>query len=103
MNQIEEHDTETKMHESTYGKAYLTWKAWGNKFGEINQLEKNYFSKEISRANRFLPQNSKALEIGFGDGKFLQYATEKNWDICGTEINNELVKIANQTRSHVES
>lgn len=94
-----EHDQqlpdESKSLENSYGNDYLEWKIWGrNDFGSITKTESAYFSAEISRTNYKFQKNSKILEIGFGNGAFLKYAIENNWDICGTEINEVLVKIA---------
>ncbi len=41
------------------------------------------------------------LEIGFGNGTFLKYAQQKEWDVYGTEINNELVGIAKESGFNV--
>jgi len=96
MAHIEQNDSLNKMPDSSYGQSYLTWKMWGSEFGKLSKFEAHYFSKEISRANRAFPKNAKVLEIGFGNGSFLRYAAERNWDVSGTELNNDLVQIANQ-------
>jgi 2-polyprenyl-3-methyl-5-hydroxy-6-metoxy-1,4-benzoquinol methylase len=96
MAHIEQNEPINKMSESSYGKSYLTWKMWGDEFGKLSKFEAHYFSKEISKANCTFPKNSKVLEIGFGNGSFLKYASEKNWDVYGTEVNSDLVQIANQ-------
>jgi len=84
-----------KSYESLYGDSYLSWKNWGDsKFGALKKTEKAYFKAEISRTKHKFQKGNKVLEIGFGNGAFLKYATGMDWDICGTEINHSLVKSA---------
>jgi len=81
--------------EEAYGDGYLKWKSWENaEFGKLTQVERAYFTAEIKRARHNFPINSNVLEIGFGNGAFLKYARDKNWNVFGTEINEALVKIA---------
>jgi 2-polyprenyl-3-methyl-5-hydroxy-6-metoxy-1,4-benzoquinol methylase len=98
-------DTSSKKHqsnvsnkavESSYGDNYLKWMNWGNSsdFGKITKYERTYFTSEIMKTNRSFPAKSNVLEIGFGNGSFLTYAKEKQWNICGTELNEDLVKTA---------
>ena len=83
--------------ETSYGEDYLKWKSWeGIKFGTLKRTESAYFTAEISRTKYNFPQNSKVLEIGFGNGAFLKYALEKQWDVLGIEINQSLVRIAKE-------
>jgi len=37
-------------------------------------------------------KNNKLLEIGFGDGLFLEYMSNKKWDVYGIEIEESCVK-----------
>ena len=82
--------------ESRYGNDYLKWKSWGAKssFAKIKKTEYAYFRAEVKKTNHSFPAGSSVLEIGFGNGSFLTYAKENNWHICGTEINEDLVKTA---------
>jgi len=82
---------------NTYGDEYLTWKFWDeSQFGRLKKMDSAYFTAEIKRTNKVLSKGSKVLEIGFGNGEFLTYARNNNWDICGTEVNKALVEIANK-------
>lgn len=100
-------DTQTKQPQSNvsnqevqqaYGNNYLKWKGWEevSNFGKLKKQEKAYFNAEIRKTKHVFPANSKVLDIGFGNGSFLKFAKEKNWDICGTEVNEHLVKIAKE-------
>jgi 2-polyprenyl-3-methyl-5-hydroxy-6-metoxy-1,4-benzoquinol methylase len=81
----------------TYGDEYLNWKTWeDSQFGKLKKTKSAYFSAEIKRANKVFSKKSTVLEIGFGNGEFLNYARENDWDICGTEANKALVEIANK-------
>ena len=77
---------------------YLKWKLWINEanFGVLKNGEANYFDLEISKTKTKFIKNSKVLEIGLGNGNFLEYAKQNNWDIFGIETNKSLVKIASQ-------
>jgi SAM-dependent methyltransferase len=80
-----------------YGKDYLNWKNWGDDFAKINDTDIAYYSAEISRLHLKDFRRFKVLEIGFGNGHFLEYARQMGWDVCGTEINEDLVSIAKQS------
>ena len=81
-----------------FGDDYLKWKTWGDaKFGELKKTESAYFKAEIARTNNKFFEKSKILEIGFGNGHFLKYASEKDWDVYGTEANEALVKTAQES------
>jgi SAM-dependent methyltransferase len=76
-------------------REYLKYKNWNkDNFGYINKNDKKKFSSELKRINRKLYPGMKILEIGFGNGKFLKYATSNNYDVVGLETNELLVKIA---------
>ena len=85
-----------KKIEESYGNNYLKWKGWkkNSNFGKLKKQDKAYYSAEIRRTKHSFPKNSKVLEIGFGNGSFLKFAQEKNWEIYGTEINEHLAKEA---------
>jgi len=83
--------------EHTYGEEYLNWKTWeGNQFGNLKKTKSAYFSAEIKRTTKVFSKESKVLEIGFGNGEFLKYAQDNDWEIFGTEANKALVDIANK-------
>lgn len=81
---------------------YLNWKQWGiENFAQLNLCDKTYFDAElkdlpIERGTLTL----QTLEIGFGNGKFLQYCVDRNWDVTGVEINPLLVKLAQEKGFH---
>ncbi len=64
------------------------------KFGQI-ESNGEYYENEISRCK--IPQNAKILEVGFGNGGFLKWCTEKKFKVFGTEVNPNLVELG---RSH---
>jgi 2-polyprenyl-3-methyl-5-hydroxy-6-metoxy-1,4-benzoquinol methylase len=81
---------------------YLRWKEWGvHNFARLSNYDKRYFDAEL----KGLPIASgssplQILEIGFGNGKFLQYCLDCGWDISGTEINPLLIEIAKEKGFH---
>ena len=78
-----------------YNQDYLNWKSWkSSNFGKINKVETAYFNAETRRICSKLTEGSKILEIGFGEGKFLQYCQQQQWEAIGTETNEDLVQIA---------
>lgn len=81
--------------QATYADEYTTWKNWSNEtFGILSKSEEDYFSGELKKLGRKISPNSKVLEIGFGNGCFMQYAKKNGWEITGVEANLELVNIA---------
>ena len=75
---------------------YVTWKNWGqNNFGILSAKDSQYFSAEIKKTKQSFGPGSSVLEIGFGNGNFLQFAKSSGWNVCGVEINENLVKVAN--------
>jgi SAM-dependent methyltransferase len=79
--------------EETYNDDYAKWKDWRQdfNFGTLKKTDSAYFLAELKRTKYNFPSKSKVLEIGFGNGSFLKFAKNKNWDVCGTEINKRLV------------
>ena len=76
---------------SKYGQEYLEWKNWGNNesFSRLDKHIESSYSEEIARTE--LLHIRDVLEIGFGNGSFLTYARNRNWNIVGTEMNPTLV------------
>lgn len=80
-----------------YAAAYLSWKEWdAEPFAILNKWEEADFAANIRRSRISFPPNSQVLEIGFGNGSFLAYGRKQKWEICGTELNPELVECARQ-------
>lgn len=78
-----------------YDESYLSNKDWNlNTFATLYHSEKRYFDAEIKRINQVLGSGANVLEIGFGNGKFLQYAKQSGWNVEGTELNPGLIELA---------
>lgn len=81
--------------QSTYADEYTTWKNWTNEtFGILSKSEERYFSSEMKKLGKEILPNSNVLEIGFGNGCFMQYSKKQNWMVTGIEANLELVNTA---------
>lgn len=79
----------------SFNEDYQKWKNWDEaKFSQINDIDRAYFNAEIKRMASSLSRNPIILEIGFGNGKFLQYCKEKKWHPIGIEANQLLVATA---------
>jgi len=77
------------MENINYGKNYDEWKGWDKtEFGELTKNESRQFDKILNKSTLypFKNTNLNALEIGFGNGSFLQYARLNKWNIVGTEV-----------------
>jgi len=88
--------TESK-HEigAGYGEEYLQWKGWGAEtFGVLNRQEEADISAQLRKARTVLSPQSRVLEIGFGNGKFLAYGKKRQWEMHGTEVNAGLLESA---------
>lgn len=73
---------------------YIGWKNWGeDDFGLVRPGSRFYFDQIFKPRLR---ENSKVLEIGFGNGELLGYFRAQNHDIVGVEINDVLVGRANK-------
>jgi SAM-dependent methyltransferase len=85
-----------------YGSDYLDWKKWGQAdFGRLTNSERAYFRAEIKRSKKILPKGTNVLEVGFGNGSFLAFAREQEWNVFGTEVNQELVGTARKSGFNV--
>ena len=75
---------------------YEDWKNWKDgDFGKTTPEDDAYFSKIKKTFN--LNNNLRVLEIGFGNGSFLNYCKNNNWDVYGVEIIPVLVDRAVKT------
>jgi SAM-dependent methyltransferase len=78
-----------------YGEAYLEWKKWHPaNFGQLSRREEADFAALLRQAGVELPARAQALEIGFGNGAFLEFGSRKGWQMEGTEANPGLVECA---------
>lgn len=81
--------------DTAYGRTYLEWKGWDEQnFAQAGSLETSYFNAELKRAGFGARQRPHVLEIGFGNGSFLAYASANGWNATGTEVNRFLVEMA---------
>ena len=80
----------------SYGESYKNWKDWEDKsFGNLSRQDKTYYDAELKgiRGN-FEGKKLNVLEIGYGNGSFLTYCKNKDGEICGVELYEDLHKIA---------
>lgn len=85
------------MSKNNFDSAYLRWKVWGKgpiskTFGDISIYQADYYRKVMSLTG--VAKNSKILEIGFGNGTFLNYCKRQGYDLVGTELNADLLSVA---------
>lgn len=74
---------------------YIEWKNWNiENFASASFEERLYFKKLIKKFE--LGENLEVLEIGFGNGAFLDFAESIGWNISGVELNPSLVARAAQ-------
>lgn len=72
-----------------FNSHYKIWKQWGRCF-ECGKDSSTYFSGELSGVSL---NGKRVLEIGFGAGEFMTWATEQGSLVLGTELIPELVNI----------
>jgi len=85
-----------------YGSAYLEWKHWNpENFGTLTAREEADFSALLRKANVQMPENTRVLEIGFGNGTFLEFGRRRRWRMHGTEVNPGLLECAVENGFHV--
>lgn len=79
-----------------YGESYRAWKGWGSTipFGSLTETQADYFRREIAALGGV--SISRVLDIGFGNGEFMQYCRSRGWQVSGTEIDAGLVEMARQ-------
>ena len=76
-------------------KNYIKWKSWNKSdFGNTSLYDYQFFDSIFKYLQFNNVSNLKILEIGFGNGNFLNYCKHKNIDIYGVEINNDLLEVA---------
>ncbi len=85
------------MSKSNFDNIYSRWKAWDDgsalrTFGDISVYQADYYRKVMSLSR--VAKNSKILEIGFGNGAFLNYCKQQGYDLIGTELNTDLLRVA---------
>jgi len=76
-----------------YGEDYLNFKGWDlADFARLKELERAYFAMEMAAFPQF--RVTRALDIGFGLGAFLQFGRERGWQMSGTDAIPALVDAA---------
>ncbi|RWC92982.1 MAG: methyltransferase domain-containing protein [Mesorhizobium sp.] len=74
-------------------EGYHEWKGWDkDQFGRYDKGEDLFYDLEVAT---LLPSPSESVssifEIGFGNGSFLGWAREKQYDVFGSELQPELI------------
>lgn len=78
-----------------YGEQYLRWKGWDpGAFARLDSRQAADFRAMLRKTASNLPAESPVLEIGFGNGIFLEYGRRQRWTMQGTEANAGLVERA---------
>lgn len=72
---------------------YVKWKSWG----DVNTDDIEKYRIEFDRAD--VINNCTVLEVGFGEGHFLDWAKNVGHEVFGVEISNELCDAAKK-RGH---
>lgn len=67
---------------------YSSFKGWDDDSIDYSEI----FAHEINRAQ--LPRSAKILEVGFGGGRFLEWATSQQHEVFGIEVSKDLVDSA---------
>jgi len=80
---------------------YEEWKGWSqDELSEIpSYTSHDYFSREMKRGNT--SSGSKILEIGFGNGEFMQWAKVNGYRISGVEVHEKLYYLAKERNFNV--
>lgn len=74
---------------------YRDWKTWSeNDFGHCDKIGTCYFERELARAGIHVGPDTSVLEVGFGNGTFAAWATARQADYTGTELDPVLVQRA---------
>lgn len=83
--------------QSSYGEGYLEWKGWDpSTFASLRTREAADFRAILRKTKTRPAAGAAVLEIGFGNGTFLEYGRRRGWQMHGTEVNAGLVKRARE-------
>lgn len=81
------------MREEKFNESYSDWKKWSWKhYADLTGSTKRYFEGENKKLN--LSKNTRILEIGFGEGEFLEWAKNRGYKVSGIELIDSLVERA---------
>ena len=75
------------MPSDEFYSGYTQWKKWEGR-PNVGLVSERY-EKEMSRAG--LKPGATILELGFGDGSFLDWARDNGFIVFGSEITDECV------------
>ncbi|MGA7800303.1 MAG: class I SAM-dependent methyltransferase [Gammaproteobacteria bacterium] len=84
------------MNPDACGK-YADWKGWKTDLAPPNPNDSESFRIEVARSTVAPP--ARVLEIGFGEGRFLDWARDAGFDVFGIEIIPALCEAAD-SRGH---
>ncbi len=85
-----------------YGAGYLEWKHWNpENFGLLSPRERADFAALLRKAKIDVSEGAPVLEIGFGNGTFLEFGRRRGWQMQGTEVNPGLLECATRCGFHV--
>lgn len=77
----------------TFDQGYAGWKAWqSDGFGKSDPSTRAYFTSELRRAGLMPLAGKRFLEIGFGNGGFLEYLKSGGAEVVGIEAQAHLVR-----------
>jgi len=76
-------------------ETYAVWKGWGSREtdGDFDEM----FETEMARLG--VKAGDAVLDVGFGNGTFLDWASQRGYSVAGIEINRQFVEFA-QSREH---
>jgi len=76
---------------------YSSWKGWEEAdFGELDRGEESYFRRELMKVERAAGRIGSVLEVGFGNGAFLEFCRRRSINVVGAEINSSRLAAAEQ-------
>src|SRR5579863_9969429 len=85
-----------------FGTDYLEWKHWNpENFGHLCRRENADFAAFLRKARVQIPVGAPVLEVGFGNGTFLEFGRRRGWKMHGTEVNPGLLECAVENGFHV--
>ena len=62
----------------------------------LSARENADFAALLHKARVHIPAGPRVLEIGFGNGKFLEFGRRRHWQMHGTEVNPGLLECASE-------
>ncbi|HAV13827.1 MAG TPA: hypothetical protein DCX06_10120 [Opitutae bacterium] len=82
-----------KTSENSFDQSYSEWKEWSWKpFSELTGSAKRYFTGEFNKLS--FGGAGRLLELGFGEGEFMEWAKHEGHSVVGVELIDTLVENA---------